>query len=74
MRYIVNAWFEREDPQLTVTDPQTGQVLIDWDADLIRELMERGELDVGAFRHSGLTLQKALRELFLISCRQPSPV
>jgi len=68
MTYIVDAWLEQPQPRLRVTERQSGQVLIDWGAERVRGLLERGDLVAADFCRSPARLQETVRELFLLSC------
>ncbi|WP_207062603.1 hypothetical protein [Motiliproteus sp. SC1-56] len=65
MTYQVNAWLERPQPLLQVTDKRTGQVLIDWGPEQVRAMLDAGELRVEDLRQEGPALQAQVRELFL---------
>lgn len=70
MTYMVNAWLERDDPQLTVTDKHSGRVLIDLDANRVRDLLDSGEFSVKDFLAPGAELQQTVRDLFLRSAKE----
>lgn len=46
MRLILDAWLERADPYLRVSEPQTGQVILYIGADQLRNLLRCGELSL----------------------------
>jgi hypothetical protein len=68
MTYIVDAWLEQPQPRLRVTDRRSGRVLIDWGAERVRGLLERGDLVAADFCLGPARLQDTVRELFLLSC------
>lgn len=65
MTYQVNAWLERDEPQLQVTDKRSGRVLIDWDAPKVRQLVEEGVICVADLLGSEAELQETVRDLLL---------
>ena len=67
MNYIVNAWLERDEPQLKVTSNLTGQVLIDWRGEKVRQLIDNGELDVAELSSPTQELLETVKEILLIS-------
>ncbi|OMH30344.1 hypothetical protein [Motiliproteus sp. MSK22-1] len=67
MSYVIDAWLERGDPQLKVTSERTGQVLVDWNAVTVRELIESGQLDVAELQSPTQDLVETLKELMLLS-------
>lgn len=45
MRYRIDAWLERVDPEVRVLDNRSGTVLLSWGAEQLRWLIEQGELE-----------------------------
>ena len=66
MSYVIDAWLERADPQLKVTSERTGQVVVDWKAVRVRELIDSGELDVAELQSPTQNLLETLKELMLL--------
>ncbi|WP_421866191.1 hypothetical protein [Motiliproteus sp.] len=69
MTYIVNAWLERERPQLQVTDRRTGKVVMEWGAERLKSMFATGELCLADLQASDAQLQETIKELFLLSYR-----
>ena len=69
MTYIVNAWLERDEPQLLVTDRRTGKVVMEWSAERLKSLFASGELCLADLQAEDLQLQETVKELFLLSYR-----
>ncbi len=69
MTYIVNAWLERENPQLLVTDRRSGHVVMEWSSDRLKALFASGALCLDDLRASDAQLQQTIKELFLLSYR-----
>ncbi len=67
MSYIVDAWLERGEPQLRVTSEQTGQVVIDWKAERVREAIETGAINVSELQSATRDLTDTVKELVLQS-------
>ncbi len=72
MIYIVNAWLEREQPLLQVSDSRTGKVVIEWGAERLKALFASGELCLADLQVSGARMQETVKELFLLSYRKES--
>ena len=45
MRYRIDAWLEKVDPEVRVLDNRSGAVLLSWGAEQLRWLIEEGYLD-----------------------------
>lgn len=74
MTYILDARLEQAEPRLRVTQGASGRVLIDWGADRVRGLLERGDLVPADFCARGeIEQQEVVRELFLLSCCRCEP-
>lgn len=69
MTYVLNAWLERDQPLLQVSDRRTGNVVIEWGAEQLRALFASGELSLGDLQGSDACLQETVKELFLLSYR-----
>ncbi|MEH6825741.1 MAG: hypothetical protein V7629_17745 [Motiliproteus sp.] len=69
MTYTVNAWLERDQPLLQVSDRRTGNIVIEWSAEQLRALFASGELSLADLQGSDARLQETVRELFLLSYR-----
>ena len=65
MTYTVNAWLERGNPQLSVVDKLTGAVLVDLDAERLRDLFDSGALSLADLQAPQAQLQETVRDLFL---------
>lgn len=65
MTYTVNAWLERDDPQLSVVDKLTGAVLVDINAERLRDLFDSGVLCLADLQAPQAQLQETVRDLFL---------
>ncbi|MBY4678604.1 PA4570 family protein [Marinobacterium arenosum] len=71
MTYQIDAWLERQDPYLRVTDKTTGIPVIDWNAKRLHGLLERGAICPDDFTASDVNQQELVKELFLLSCLEP---
>lgn len=66
--YTIDAWLERSDPILRVFVTATGEEIIRWSGNTLREMLERGDLllqDIGDLSLSlseRLGLTKELRK------------
>ncbi|MEH6470236.1 MAG: hypothetical protein V7752_03200 [Halopseudomonas sp.] len=67
MTYTVNAWLERDEPLLQVSDRRTGRVVIEWSAERLRALFASGELCLSDLQAGEIQLQETVKELFLLS-------
>ncbi len=67
MSYIINAWLESNEPTLTVISRLTGQELVSWKGDQVRELIETGELDVGELQNPCRNQIEVVKELVMIA-------
>ncbi len=66
MSYRINAWLERSDPELIISSTRTGQVLIHWRGEKIRDLIETGQLDTHSLCSSATPSTDIVRELLLV--------
>ena len=69
MSYVVNAWLERENPQLLVTDSRSVNVVMEWSVDRLKALFSSGVLCLDDLRACDAGLQQTIKELFLLSYR-----
>lgn len=66
MSYRINAWLERKEPQLIISSSRTGQVLMDWRGDKVRELIGTGQLDTQLLAQSGIDCTEVVKDLLLV--------
>ncbi|MFT6913926.1 MAG: hypothetical protein ACJAWL_000212 [Motiliproteus sp.] len=67
MTYIVNAWLERDQPWLKVSDRRTGSLIMEWSSEQLRALFASGELCLEDLQGSETRLHETVKELFLRS-------
>jgi len=46
MKIVIDAWLERNDPQIRFLDAETSTTIMQWGSTLTRYLLERGELNL----------------------------
>lgn len=46
MKIVIDAWLERNDPQIRFLDAETATTIMQWGSTLTRYLLERGELNL----------------------------
>ena len=51
MKIVIDAWLERNDPQIRFLDGETSMPLMHWGSALTRYLIERGELNLEELRN-----------------------
>lgn len=66
MSYRINAWLEQAEPELVISSVQTGQVLIHWRGNKIRELIETGQLDTRMLMSTQSNTTDIVKELLLV--------
>lgn len=71
MTYQIDAWLERPDPYLKVTDKNTGIPVIDWNSERLHNLIERGAICADDFTSPEKNQQELVKDLFLLSCLEP---
>lgn len=71
MTYQIDAWLERQDPYLRVTDKVTGVPVIDWNSQRLKSLLDRGAICTEDFYNTEKNQQELVKDLFLISCLEP---
>lgn len=68
MTYLIDAWFERENPYLKVIHKNTGNQIISWQGETLKKRLQAGEICVEDFENS--PSQELVKELFLLDCLQ----
>jgi len=64
MKLLLDAWFERNNPQLRILDQATGQEVISWDKNTVKQALDSGLICSEDFKQ-----QLSAREfLELVSC------
>ncbi|MBV0933091.1 PA4570 family protein [Marinobacterium weihaiense] len=70
MTFQINAWLERPNPTLSISDKNSGMMLLQWHGAQLQRLMNKGGLVAADFHRSSENEQQALaRELFLLCCQ-----
>ncbi|MCV6590573.1 MAG: hypothetical protein OIF57_16335 [Marinobacterium sp.] len=67
MTYQIDAWLERQDPYIRVTDRNTGIQVINWSSTRLKGLLERGAICPEDFQSSD-NQQELVKDLFLLAC------
>lgn len=69
MPFLIDAWLERKEPMLRVLDRKSGVVLRQWNADVIQQWCDSGEICLEDLLYAGPSeLKKIVSELFLCGC------
>jgi hypothetical protein len=69
MKYIVDAWLERPDPQIRILDPRSGAIRLAWQPERVRELLDSGRISAADFDcQDECCVCELVRDLFLLSC------
>jgi len=71
MTYQIDAWLERQDPYIRVTDKTTGVPVISWNSTRLRGLLERGAICPEDFQCAPDNQQELVKDLFLLACLEP---
>lgn len=71
MTYQIDAWLERQDPYIRVTDKSTGVPVINWSSNRLRGLLERGAICPDDFCSNEENQQELVKDLFLLACLEP---
>ncbi|MBA4503101.1 PA4570 family protein [Marinobacterium marinum] len=70
MTFQINAWLERPNPKLSISDKNSGMTLLEWQGAQLHRLLNKGGLMAEDFRRPSESEQQALaRELFLLCCQ-----
>jgi len=64
MKLLLDAWFERNNPQLRILDQATGQEVISWDKSAVKKALDSGLICSEDFKQQ-LSDQEFLE---LVSC------
>jgi len=71
MTYQIDAWLERQDPYIRVTDKHTGIQVINWNSKRLKGLLERGAICPEDFQDTSANQQELVKDLFLLACLEP---
>lgn len=71
MTYQIDAWLERQDPYIRVTDKHTGIQVINWNSTRLKGLLERGAICADDFCTPDTNQQELVKDLFLLACLEP---
>lgn len=71
MTYQIDAWLERQDPYIRVTDKNTGVQVINWSSQRLKGLLERGAICPDDFCSPSANQQELVKDLFLLACLEP---
>ncbi len=66
MTYMIDAWFERNNPYLRVIHRSTGVPIVNWQGDALNRRLQNGAICVEDFEES--PSQELVKELFLLDC------
>ncbi|PIE24021.1 MAG: hypothetical protein CSA60_03850 [Neptuniibacter caesariensis] len=66
MTYLIDAWFEREDPYLKVIHRKTGISVLSWRGETLLKKLSSGSLNTDDFNQP--PSQELVKELFLLDC------
>ena len=66
MTFFIDAWLDRNNPQLRIINKQSGDVCVELDAEDIQLLQQRGDIDFHALEtNESSQLKDLLQEIFL---------
>ncbi len=66
MTYLIDAWFERNNPYLKVIHRATGIPVVSWQGETLVRKIQNGSICVDDF--AGEPSQELVKELFLLDC------
>jgi len=66
MTYMIDAWFERNNPYLKVIHRSTGISVVNWQGDTLTNKLQSGAICVDDFE--GTPSQDLVKEIFLLDC------